>query len=153
MLIFKEKLYQMLINNIGSGQIQSPSHKKKLLKTGNNSKFSISNADNTENQTHDISSVPNLNPYLYLQEHNYDIDEEREDLNKSSKEILNALNRIRIKLLSDDLKFEDLESLKRIINGQNGVFKTLEIQELYNQVRIKAETELAKYYDKMKVNI
>lgn len=142
----------MIINNIGSGQIQNAAAKKKANKAGDKTKFSIFGAEEeSANQPKNIGSIPDLNPYISLQEHNTPAEDEREDLNKASKEILNALNKIRIKLLSDDLKIEDLEYLKRIVNSQNGVFKTPEIQELYNQVRIKAETELAKYYDKMRV--
>jgi hypothetical protein len=143
---------QMIINNIGAGQIQNVSAKKKANKAGDKTKFSIfGSEEESGNQPQNIGSIPDINPYISLQEHNTTAEAEREDLNKASKEILNALNKIRIKLLSDDLKFEDLEYLKRIVNSQNGVFKTPEIQELYNQVRIKAETELAKYYDKMRV--
>ena len=143
----------MIINSIGTGRVQNLSSKKKLAKSGDKTKFGVFGREESEDDALNIVSIPNLNPYLSLQEYNYDTDEEREDLNKASKEILNSLNKIRIKLLSDDLKSEDLESLKRIITSQNGVFKTPEIQELYNQVRLKAETELAKYYDKMKVSI
>ena len=142
----------MIINNIGPGQIQNVASKKKTSKTGGKTQFTISdNEEDTGYQPKNIGAIPDINPYISLQEHDAPIDEEREDLNKASKEILNALNKIRIKLLSDDLKIEDLEYLKRIVNSQNGLFKTPEIQELYNQVRIKAETELAKYYDKMRV--
>jgi hypothetical protein len=143
----------MIINSIGTGRVQNLSSKKKLTKSGDKTKFGVFGIEESEDDALNIVSIPNLNPYLSLQEYNYDTDEEREDLNEASKEILNSLNKIRIKLLSDDLKSEDLESLKRIISSQNGVFKTPEIQELYNQVRLKAETELAKYYDKMKVSI
>lgn len=144
----------MIINSIGSGRIQDINSKKKSQRTGDKNKFSILDYEHEEEQqAPNISSIPDINPYISLQEHASLIEDEREDLNKASKEILNALHKIRIKLLSDDLRTEDLENLRRIVNSQNGIFKTPEIQELYNQVRIKAETELAKYHDRMKVKI
>ena len=114
------------------------------IKRNSVKKFHVNSSEQEVQNVEVITSVPEFNPYIFLQE--YVGDFEREELHKSTKEILNALHKIQIKILSDDLRQEDLERLKKIINSQVGVFKTQEVQELYNQVRMKAEIELAKYH-------
>ena len=135
----------MRINNITPSPVGSTKSRKKSDATKSSFPNFSEEVSNEEGALEAVDALPNLNPFLALQEYTDPQQEEKDDLNKASKEILNSLSRIRIKLLSEDLTLDDLKQLKHIIDAQKMTFKTQEIQELYNQIRIKAEIELAKY--------
>ena len=93
----------MRINNITPSPVGSTKSRKKSDATREAFPNVIEEVTDEEAGVEAVESLPNINPFLALQEYIDPEQEEKDDLNKASKEILSALSKIRIKLLSEDL--------------------------------------------------
>jgi Class II flagellar assembly regulator len=100
----------------------------------------------------DVGSVPNsakipsFNPFLALQEVEGNKYEASENLKliEEGNTIIDFLNQIRLGLLNGDLSINNIRNLKEVIEQKKHKFKTVEAQELYDDIYLRASVELAK---------
>jgi hypothetical protein len=111
-----------------------------------------SDVDFSEMMTADIEGSSNVekaqlisetNPFLALQEV-YPEQQEDEELYEAGNNLLSQLHKIRLRLIDNSLSHSDLLELKQLLDAQNLTFKTQQVQNLYDDIRLRAEVELAK---------
>lgn len=108
--------------------------------------------DISEAQTTSYSSlVENYNALMFIDDiANH---EEKQELVTIGGNILNSLNKIRLKLINNTLDISDIKSLESFVESGVYDFKNKEHEDLYNQIITRAKVELAKYNKKNKENI
>lgn len=90
----------------------------------------------------EASATSGINPFIFLQEY-FDPRQEAEDLYEKGSQILNFLNQIRLELLSGTLTEKNILHLKQALDN-NMSFQRYEAQKLYEEVKLRADVELAK---------
>lgn len=98
-------------------------------------------ADN--NQATELSDVPEVNPFLFLQK----IDEYKEsqqNLKESGEQILRCLRDIQFGLINNEFSVELMSNLKNTLERNRKKFKFAELQEVIDDIIIRAEIELTK---------
>ncbi|MDX1923858.1 MAG: flagellar assembly protein FliX [Rickettsiaceae bacterium] len=101
---------------------------------------SISSQDSSVSET---ASMRSVNPFLILNE--FDAAEsEAQILRNKGRRIITSLRGILISLLSGSVSEEDLERLKNAIEDAEEDFADPELNILYNEIKIRAEVEIAK---------
>lgn len=101
-----------------------------------------SEADQAE-YAQETSATSGINPFIFLQEY-FDPRQEAEDLYEKGSQILNFLNQIRLELLSGTLTEKNILHLKQALENNNMNFQRYEAQKLYEEVKLRADVELAK---------
>ena len=94
-------------------------------------------------QITELSDVPEVNPFLFLQK----IDEYKEgqqNLKESGEQILRCLRDIQFGLINNELSVELMSNLKNTLERNRRKFKFAQLQEVIDDIIIRAEVELAK---------
>ena len=115
----------------------------KLTKKGVTAEFETTASTKDSAGTSSLASVPEINPFLFLQE----IDEYKEDqqrLKESGEQILKCLNDIKFGLVNGELNAGHMLNLKNALEKNRKKFKFLQLQEVIDDIIIRAEVELAK---------
>lgn len=89
------------------------------------------------------ASASAINPFLFLQE----IDEYKEDQKKlrdSGNQILGSLNDLRLGLVSGELSEQHIINLKNTLENNRNKFKFVELQQVIDDIILRAEVELMK---------
>lgn len=90
-----------------------------------------------------VDSLHSVNPFLALQE----IDSYQTDQQKmlgTGKNLLTHLNDIRLALINGDLNKEHINNLKKTLSQQKLTLKSPELQQVIDEIYLRAEVELAK---------
>ena len=88
------------------------------------------------------SSKVNISSLWTLQIDNYAQDVE--NLNQVGKALIDQLNNIRMGLISSQLSEEDMMSLSKTLDNAKFESQFPDLEELVNEIRLRAEVELAK---------
>ncbi len=115
----------------------------KITKKGATARFESIQSTKDGVQTSSLASVSEVNPFLFLQE----IDEYKEDqqrLKESGEQILKCLNDIKLGMINGELSSGHMLNLKNALEKNRKKFKFLQLQEVIDDIIIRAEVELAK---------
>jgi len=127
------------------------SDNRKIAKKVNHTKeFELieSSSDDKASSSVAINKTGITNPFIMLNEvSNEEI--EREFLKKNGKKVIDCLKIIRVGLLSGDFKESQLINLANSIDSLVYSFQSQEIQNLVEEIKLRAEVELAKLYKSM----
>lgn len=87
--------------------------------------------------------LPEINPFLFLQEIN-EYKHDQEKLKEAGSKILVCLNDIRFGLMNGELEEEHIKKLKKVLETNQHQFKYLELQNVIDDIILRSEVELAK---------
>ena len=128
----------------GNFRLEKSRKKQNSSAISNDFEIFINSAESEESTL--VSTAPlQTNALFMLDTSSWQLDIEKEKVKKSGAEIIRALNGIRLKLINHQLEVEDLKNLHKIVLAQDCTFITPEIQDIYDQIRVRAEVELAKF--------
>ncbi len=90
------------------------------------------------------SSSTSINPLLLLQEADNEYQKEQKKLKRQGNNILHYLNKMRLSLLTGSLSENQLLQLKEELSQGDYQFSTPVLQEVINDIVLRAEVEIAK---------
>ncbi len=121
---------------------------RKITKKVNHTKefeiFESSNEDKAANSV-SVNKMANTNPFIMLNEvSNEEI--EKEFLKRNGKKVIDCLKNIRVGLLTGEFKESQLVNLSKSIDSLVYSFQSEEIYKLVEEIKLRAEVELAKLH-------
>jgi hypothetical protein len=125
---------------------ESVLNNKRLERKVNQGKiFSINQDEEREEEisSENINLLSSVNPFLVLNELNSE-ERDKEELKKEGKRLIYSLNQVRLALLNGELSISTIDSLKSALDQSNYSFQSLEIKSLIDEIKLRAEVELAK---------
>jgi|GEM_PF-6244676 len=128
----------MQVGNISSSKIRSTKKQPKAGEAG----FSVDTAEE-ENSTIPVKSA-NIGSLWQLQAYD-DKSLDLEIMQNKGNALLEELRKLRMGLLSEELDQENLESLSVTLDNAKIDFKYPELQEILDEIRLRAAVELAKF--------
>lgn len=105
--------------------------------------FDFEHTKEIDSPFENINLLSSLNPFLILNEINSE-QRDKEELKKQGKRLIHSLNQIRLALLNGELSISTIESLKLALNDSSYSFQNPEIKSLIEEIKLRAEVELAK---------
>jgi hypothetical protein len=96
------------------------------------------------------SAIPisGINPFLALQELDTSYDEDRQKMTEVGTNLLSHLNRIRFGLINGEIDVKLLSNLQEIINNQKIELRFPALQQVIDEIQVRAAVELAKLENK-----
>lgn len=115
-------------------------------KGAENKGFSISMSDSEETETSaHISSIPKAQvSTLWMLQEVDGYEEDKKKMKDRGAKMLSSLNKIRIGLLMGEITGDDIETLKSSLDDAKLELQFPELQEVIDEIKLRAEVELAK---------
>lgn len=118
-------------------------HRRRTTSTSHKDAFD----DHLLREKEEVSSTMptgGINPFLALQELDTSYDEDRQKMTEVGTSLLTNLNNIRFGLINGEIDIRLLSSLQETLDNQNIELRFPELQQVINEIRIRAAVELAK---------
>ncbi len=134
----------MKISGINSATSSNNTSKKKAISGGGNFADYMNVSENEETSASEsASSITSVNPLFMLQEINED-GRSKKKMISHGFDILAYLDKVRVDLLSGNMDIENLKNLESSIKNWRNKFDDPMLEEILNEIELRAVVELAK---------